>query len=651
MMRIKLVTLHKIKSFDGPTTLHLDDEKNLYSLSGKNGSGKSSVLRAIWLIQKIHFCVLLNAGEELEKAKAEASKLLSAKDSSVRIELSVSDDQGTQRPASITLKQGTTGPELIYTNSAAIATAWNAESPSNIFLFIDASKEFSTETLRHDGIKISSNSQRNLVVQAILNPEQLFHGVYKQLITDYVHERLVPSKPNRLEYYRVAKHVFTKLVPEVELSNFSGNHKDGEFVLLGKANRSRRSSLYDVRDFSSGEKTLLSTLVILSIASKVSAVLIDEPENHLHESLLLSFIGFLRDYCQPTGAEKWLKDYSSRQHEDNSLNDDANFAQQLKINQVIYTTHSKSLIYHTFSFGQNFLIEEGVAHVLDEDLESKLRRVGISSVHKSVIFVEGEDDNAALHHAFGGENFVVRPLNGSADVADTYKRIARLGNDLRGNNFAFVVDSDNKPDAYFDDLRSINPKMYDRYFIRLDRHELENYLLEPELFLNTLALYHKIHPLKGGLPTEQSIRAQLVAIGKESLPQVYKKELSLAFQQQISSGFSDSIWGNKKFDWSSEESIIKQISENALSESRMKELGDNLQKTARLVFSGYSTATDHIIIERCDGKQTFSRACAYYAKLAGVETSIFKNVVFSAAFASAESPAGSVIQRIRSALN
>ncbi|WP_165931124.1 AAA family ATPase [Stenotrophomonas sp. ATCM1_4] len=650
-MRIKFITLHKIRSFDGPTTLYLDDSKSIYSLSGKNGSGKSSVLRAIWLIQKMHFCHFLDSPQDAEDAATEAKKILTAKDSSVRIELSITNAQGKDTPASITMLLEDGEPVLRYTNSQSILSIWNSESPSNIFLFIDASKEFSTETLRHDGIRISNNSQKNLAIQAVINPDKLFHGVYKQLVTDYIHERLVPSKPNRLEYYRVAKHVFTKLIPEVELSNFSGNHTEGEFVLLGKANRSRRSALYDVRDFSSGEKTLLSTLVILSISSTVSAVLIDEPENHLHESLLLNFIGMLRDYCQPNGAEKWLKDYYSRPAEDPSTSDESIAKNQFKINQLLYTTHSKSLIYHTFSFGQNFLIEDGIAKPLNGGLESQLRRVGLSSVHKSVIFVEGQEDNEALHHAFGGENFVVRPLNGSAAVADTYKRIAALGDELQGIHFVFVVDSDNKPDEYFNELRSINENLYDRYFIKLDKHEFENYLLDPDIFHTILKQYHAIHPLKTGLPTPAEIKSKMAEIGRSSLPQVYKKELSLAFQHLVSTEFAKSIWGKKTFDWSNEEAIFRQISDEALSDQRMKILASSLNETARTVFSDYSTASDDVILNRCDGKQTFSKVCGYYGKVVGVESGILREVVYSKAFECQISSIGEIVSRIRSALS
>lgn len=651
MMKIKLITLHKIRSFDGPTTLHLDDTRSLYSLSGRNGSGKSSILRAIWLIQKMHFCALLDLENEQADALAEARKILTARDSSIRIELSVADELGKETPASITLFLEDGTPTLRYSNAQAISRAWNTESPSNIILFIDASKEFSTETLRHDGIKISSNSQKNLAIQAIIDPERLFHGVYKQLVNDYIHERLVPSKPNRLEYYRIAKHIFTKLIPEVELSNFSGNHTDGEFVLLGKANRSRRSALYDVRDFSSGEKTLLSTLVVLSVSSAISAVLIDEPENHLHESLLLAFIGMLRDYCQPGGAEKWLKDYSSKSSDESSPPEDGGSHQQFRINQVFYTTHSKTLIYHTFSLGQNFLIEDGIAQPLNENFESELRRVGLSSIYKNVIFVEGKEDNHALHRAFGGENFVVRPLNGCTDVADTYKRIAAIRDDIRDSHYVFVVDSDNKPEQYFSDLRALNEDLYDRYFIKLDRHELENYLLDQDIFHEVLSKYDAILPIPGGVPSKTDIKSKFSEIGRSSLQQVYKKELSLAFQHLISTEFSQSVWGKKKFDWSTEDAIIRQISEDALSDARMKGLAESLGEAAKRVFSGYSTASDDIIIQRCDGKQVFSKACDHYARLAKIEPGAFREVIYSTAFSSNQSSVSTVLERIRTALS
>ena len=89
---------------------------------------------------------------------------------------------------------------------------------------MDASKGFSEVTLSYADLNIARNNRAHVAMQAILRPEDLFSGIYQQLVRDYVHSRLVPSKPDRLLYLQVAKAMFAKLLPGVQVSNFSGKH-------------------------------------------------------------------------------------------------------------------------------------------------------------------------------------------------------------------------------------------------------------------------------------------------------------------------------------------------------------------------------------------------------------------------------------------
>ncbi|XQW88218.1 hypothetical protein ACOYXV_17930 [Aeromonas veronii] len=144
--------------------------------------------------------------------------------------------------------------------------------------------------------------------------------------------------------------MFTSLIPNVEIKNFSGNHKPGEFVLLGKANTDKRKPLYDVREFSSGEKALLSTLSFLCISNSVSSIFIDEPENHFHEGLLLEFIALLYKLCDENGIISWFDSQLDSSIKREWLEKDY---KNYKINQVVLSTHSKTLIYKIFSMGVN----------------------------------------------------------------------------------------------------------------------------------------------------------------------------------------------------------------------------------------------------------------------------------------------------------
>lgn len=643
MLRIRRVDLYKIKSFDGSVSIDFDAAKPVHALSGKNGSGKSTILKAIWLVQKIHFCDLLSDDHELQLARGEARDFLTTKESLIRIEFSCKED-GDQIwvPASIALEIRDGVPRLQYVNPAKLRSFWNLDDPSGIVLFIDASKEFSKETLSHEQINISQNSQK-LFLSAILRPDALFHGVYKQLVTDYVHDRLVPSSSERLAYYKVAKKIFANLVPDVELSNFSGNHRPGEFVLLGKAHRANSMPLYDVRDFSSGEKTLLSTLVFLCMSKSVSVLMIDEPENHLHENLLFRFIEFLHQICSPGGFGKWIDEDLTEGKKKRHLYLESYSGYNLS--QVFYSTHSKGIIYRTFLIGQNYLIDGSNVVRLSDDYESKLRKVGLSSINNKVVFVEGSGDSEALQAALGHLGVSIKPLDGSLAVIETFKRVSGIESLLRDSKFVFIVDSDNKPDSFFDQLRDVNQDFYDRTFIKLDRHELENYLLEPRLIHQLIMSYSEIHSLSMKV-SEDGVRKKISEFGMESLPQVYKKELSLAFQHIISSEFSRRIWGNKGFDWSGKDKIFRQIDENVLCGEGLDSIRGQFNDAVSRVFDGYGNASYEVIAARCDGKQVLGKVCKHFSSVARVDAKGFRQALYSRAFAGTSTLAGALVAKI-----
>ena len=351
-MRISNIELKNVKSFDGPIVAPFDAATRMFAFSGKNGAGKSTLLRAAWLVQKAHFLSQdLLESDVLDAFDAEVLRLLTTHDAYIQLTMTADEVDFTIR-----LERSQNGYKLTYVNEEAARTHWSLHSPNNLILYVDASKGFSEATLRFDEISIAGNDKNEILREAIYNPEQLFSGIYRQLVKDYVHNRLIPSKPDRLLYYHIASKLFTKLIPGVELKNFSGNHKPKEFVLLGKAASAKYKPLYDVREFSSGEKALLSTLTFLCISKSVSALLIDEPENHFHESLLLEFIAVLHRLTEKGGIHSWVTE-SAKDGKKLNLDWVSDEYKDHNLGQVVVSTHSKSLIYKFFSIGKNFLVD------------------------------------------------------------------------------------------------------------------------------------------------------------------------------------------------------------------------------------------------------------------------------------------------------
>lgn len=659
-MRIKKIELKNIKSFDGLISADFAPDTSMFAFSGMNGAGKSTFLKMAWLIQKAHFVTCEGDPVRFSELQTETQRYLSTSDSyaclTLIIEETSSDLLNSIDRQEITIKlfqnKSTRLINLEYSNEAKARELWSYTAPSNLILYVDASKGFSEDTLRFDEINIDKNDRNSLALEAICHPEKLFSGIYRQLVKDYVHDRLIPSKPDRLLYYHVASKLFTKLIPNVELKNFSGNFKPNEFVLLGKVSVDKSKSqkpLYDVREFSSGEKALLSTLTFLCISKSVSTLIIDEPENHFHESLLLEFMSVLHKLCEKNGVINWI--YSAKDS-GKKINPDWVESEYKghNLNQVIVSTHSKPLIYKFFSIGKNFIINKSIREIAYDDAEVQLREIGLSTTFTKVIFVEGSGDHEALENLVKSKNVKIKPLSGSSAVIETFKRLATIKHYVQDSRFIFLVDSDNKPAAFFEDVRAIDSSFYDSYFIKLDVHEFENLYLDSAIFKEVLDKYAAISGKNQSDLSEEDVKIKLIELAKSSLSQVYKKELSLTFNQIIERHFSDHIWGNKSFIWNESEKIHEKISE-VLNQSNTAELNSTLSLATTEMFSNYANIDDELILRRCDGKQVFNRACTFFAEQAGAKKQAFKQAVFATAEKSANSRVSQISTQILASLD
>jgi|GEM_PF-6456807 len=621
-MRIDAIEFRNIKSFDGIHRVDFSPDTRMFAFSGKNGAGKSTLLRLPWLVQKAHFISTEPSIQVRPEFNGEVMRYLTAPDSFVTLHL---DLDGAKN--SITLARSGETYSIVHSDKAKLVQFWNIEAPNNLILYIDASKGFSEETLGFDDLTIAQNDKRLILQQAIYSPAQLFSGIYQQLVKDHIHDRLLPSKPARLLYYHVASKIFTNLIPGVELKNFSGNHRPGEFVLLGKAGKKARAS-YDVREFSSGEKALLSTLAFLCISKSVMSLIIDEPENHFHESLLLEFMSVLHRLTEKGGIHSWMAanegvgkkiklDWVEGEYKDHNLS------------QVVVSTHSKSLIYKYFSIGRNFSVADKLSEMLYESAESKLRELGLSTIYSKVLLVEGDGDNAALEALFKGRNVRIQPLTGSGPVIETFRRLAEIRQYFTEARFVFLVDSDNKPASFFSDLEALNKNFYKESFVPLQVHEFENLYLDESLFHHVISGYLGLKGDTASTPPANSIRDELIKFAKSSLPQVYKKELSLAFQRLVERHFAAKIWGNKAFNWASPGDVAASLSASVPATAGT-DLSSDLASEASSMFAKYSAIMDQELLDRCDGKQVLGKATAYFAGLSGVSPKTFREAIYHA---------------------
>ena len=310
------------------------------------------------------------------------------------------------------------------------------------------------------------------------------------------------------------------------------------------------------------------------------------------------------------------------------------------LGQVIVSTHSKSLIYKFFSIGKNFVFNKGIHEILYDSAESQLRKIGLSTTFNKVILVEGDGDNEALENLVKGRNIKIKALNGSAAVVETFRRIAEIRKFVQDSKFVFLVDSDNKPENFFATLRAVDPDFYDACFVKLDAHEFENLYLEADIFKKVLDGFAAVSGVAQKL-TEQDIEIELIKHAQRSLPQVFKKELSLSFQYDISTYFSEKFWGNKDFDWQSNGKVEAQIS-TAMNIENNQKLELLLSNASKTMFANYENLDGKALIQRCDGKQVLGKACGAFGKTAGVDGKKFKEAIYH----TAANKAGSKIAKL-----
>lgn len=629
-MRIKAIELRGVKSF-GSARVDFSEDVNLFTFSGANGAGKSTLMRAAWLVQKAHFLRIYNDPAMDALLDIEVGRYLHSADSWIRLLLEVTDEVGETVDAAIRLEMRDDKWDLVYDRHDLVVRSWNLANPTNIILFIDASKSFSEETLSYDALSIASNDRAGVVLQAILNPEYLFSGIYRQLIRDYVHNRLVPSTPDRTLYFNVSKAMFSTLLPDVEISNFSGNHTKNEFVLLGKARRgSSKSSPYDVREFSSGEKALFATLTFLCISRSVAILVVDEPENHFHDSLLMEFIAMMQSLTVENGVVAWVDAYNksvlAAGANSRVLKRDwiAGEYKDHRLRQIILATHSRSLIYKSFSLGQNIAVSDAIRPIVYDEAEATLRSLGLSTTISRMLLVEGETDSAALNFFLAGHNAQIMPLTGSDAVIETFRRLSRIHGNLNEFHFVFLVDSDNKPQQYLDDLRAINRPFFDASFVRLPVHEFENLLLDASVFTFVLEQYAAIHG--GTALSEPEVSKRLVDLARDAVPQTVAKEMANEVRLELLNYFGNAVWAKMpSTDIASE--VQGRISV-ALDAAAVNTLRDDLHALAADVEARYVGLAPDELLRRCDGKRVFRQACGEFAKIAGVAIGKFEAAVY-----------------------
>ncbi|KEI82838.1 hypothetical protein EXM30_04920 [Clostridium botulinum] len=613
-MKLKKIELTGIKRFANKITFDFLKSEKVNTISGMNGSGKSTIAHSLLVIQQAYFLRKLEIykdntfAEKCEESFYEKVASLVA-DSKGKIDL-IFIDQDKEISISLTIDTSNktdinTQLSISEEDDLLISKYWNLQNPINTIVYVESNKDYNESNTPINQINIKTkyelpvNRETWLTLNMVFFPKDTFFLLYKNMVMDYAHDRLVPTKGKIDLYYKIACEFTKYLFPHIKFNNFSlNNYKPDEVVNL-ISNSQTSTKRYDMRQMSAGEKTIFYLFLYINLVGKISLLIVDELENHLHEQLICKFTQLIElltneklKYTQvlnqigsPQGIINKLESFFPQY---NTLN---------KISQVFLITHSKALIYSVFGKGTNYILNEELIYLDYEESEEKLRDIGISAIYDKVLFVEGKTDIGFLSTSLSDDNIKIEKIENCKKLIDIHRSIKDIKEHVRDLKAVFLLDADTSNDE------KVKEYLDNNSFIILNKHEIENYLLDTEVWLEVLKEHEDAIEDKS-IIEEGYIINQMKKIADSQQEQLKKLFLS----NKIRNIISDIQTNIKHKDIVVENSLLySKYVENLLSSSNIQKIREELILLYEIGERKYSSEEwNSNWINLCQGKQVLN---------------------------------------------
>lgn len=654
-MKIRSVKLKNIKSFQGDHSFDLSETSHINTISGVNGSGKSTLFKSIILAQRVFFERQRPVEENDKLINVELSNFFTSKSSSITIEFEMVEDSESSLAqfsvVCVELNKDSADYKIIANEEdiKSIEKYWSIKNPKKLIVYIESNKRITEADYSHENIALQASTGNELALEYIQKPENIFESIYERLIKDYIRERLIPNKP-RKDLPFVAAKVFTHhLLPYLRVRNFTGTVKENQFILQVKSSgsgdtRNGSGSMYDARGLSSGEKALFYVFYFICSIPNIGMLVIDEPENNLHENLLNDFVRLLDQICQKPDFGKLILEIAKQNEESLGMavpNQLKSSYKNQDLSQVYLLTHSKNLIYNNFSIGNNYVMDGGLNPIEYDNCEEVFRSIGLSRIHSKILFVEGKTDNQLLETILSLHNIKVKPLGGSAEVIKTYEKLSNVYAELRDVDFCFLIDRDTRDSKDLLSLKAANEMRFEKHFIVLEKHEFENYFLEAKIY-NQLYTQHTTLFPQLTAPSLESLKNNIKEIADQHKHLVIKKHLQNLNQKSF--GELKAATSSKDLPINSEGDYAKYI-EAALREESIVKVKTTLKENYKVAES-YVLDWEKNWDSLCDGKVVFSSYISTLVKSFGVTHKRLVKEVIQIALNNPEYSAYSVVKDI-----
>ncbi|GHO96308.1 hypothetical protein KSF_063560 [Reticulibacter mediterranei] len=285
----------------------------------------------------------------------------------------------------------------------------------------------------------------------------------------------------------------------IDVSEFDEDHDLYIATSFSETRQKQRISL----DLISSGSGLLQVLQILTpiyrFASKGTVILIDEPDAHLHTNLQYTLVRALREIQNELDIQIIISTHSVPMIEG---------AEPSEVVPVYaQTQHLEPLINRSH-------VDEAISDLIDNYHLAKAK------ISKKLAFIEDSNtqilerfDEVLETNCFRGINTIpIIPGNGRDNKAPSIaKNMLKkyLGKDIQ---VYFVIDGDGMSQQWRERIADYAHRN-EIVLHQLIRHDIESYLLSPELFLRTL---QEVYPNKK-IPTIQEIEAKMLQIMKDTI--------------------------------------------------------------------------------------------------------------------------------------
>ncbi|WP_211748755.1 AAA family ATPase [Paenibacillus sp. Marseille-Q4541] len=654
MQLIKLV-IKGFKKFSEETTFDFSQAKNTNTISGKNGSGKTTIADSLLLVQQAYFF------QKLQSKFPESNFTFNAKE----FFLSKLNDTLCARTAAITVDfilEDTTvvvitlnaevTPDTINWNLSIspedvekLDQYWNLENPTEVIVFIESNKHYNETNTPFSELNITTRNELALsreswlTLNMIFSPRETFHLLYKNLLMDYAYERLIPTKGKQDLYFKLATLLFKQLFPHISFSNFSLNNFRPDEIVNLVTNSETGGKKYDMRHLSAGEKTVFYLFLYLNLVGRISILLVDEPENHLHEDLICKFAKLLNQLCNNEETYiQTIKKMPGSASLVSKVNSYLPITSSNKISQTFFFTHSKVLIMSLFNIGSNFALENtGLTLLQYETCEKKLRELGVSSLYSKILFVEGEQEIELLTPMCQQHNVTIEKIGNCERLIEIYTGIKEVEQHIHNQHFVFLLDrdvtNDERVQAFID-----NPE-----FILLGRHEIENYLLDNDVWLKAA----KNLAAEPDSITHEIISTILKQVADQQIPTLKKLYLNNKVRNDILDYHINVKHRDIPVD--TEASYTNYIN-NLLSEDQINSLKDSAIQRFQESEAKYDQSSwDWICL--CPGKQVLNIASTEVGRILGITQERFKKELLKVSLSEPSSPYNILLNLIKQKLS